>query len=67
MIYAATYGNGIMSCATYKEGSDFGVDENIVNENVQVNVYPNPVRGTAQFSFNMVESGNVKDRNCQHL
>ena len=59
MIYAATYGNGIMSCSTYKEGKDLDVDENIVSENVQVNVYPNPVRGAAQFSFNMVESGNV--------
>ena len=59
MIYAATYGNGIMSCSSYKEGSDLNVDENLANVNVQVTVYPNPVRGTAQFSFNMVESGNV--------
>ena len=60
MIYAATYGNGILACGTYKEGSDFGVDEVLAeSQNVQINVYPNPVRGTAQFNFTMVENGNV--------
>ena len=60
MIYAATYGNGIISCGTFKEGSDFGVDEVVAdNQNVQINVYPNPVRGTAQFNFTLTESANV--------
>jgi photosystem II stability/assembly factor-like uncharacterized protein len=59
MIYAGTYGAGIMKCSTYKEGSDLGVDEIVTENNIQVNVYPNPVRGTAQFSFTMAENGNV--------
>ena len=60
MIYAATYGNGIVSSATYKEGSDFDVDEVYTdNEIVSVNVYPNPVRGNGQFVFTVRENANV--------
>ena len=61
MIYAATYGNGILACGTYKEGSDYGVDEVLADDsqNTQVNVYPNPVRGIAQFNFTITESANV--------
>lgn len=59
MIYAATYGEGIISCATYKEGSDFGVEENDMTENVQVNIYPNPVRDMAQMNITLTESANV--------
>lgn len=60
MIYAATYGNGILMCGTYEEGSDFGVDEvESDSHNAQVSVYPNPVRGNAQFNFTMSENGNV--------
>jgi hypothetical protein len=60
MIYAATYGSGIIMCGTYKEGSDFGVDEVLAeSQNVMINVYPNPVRNNAQFNFTMSENGNV--------
>ena len=59
MIYAATYGEGIISCATYKEGSDFGVEENDMTENVQVNIYPNPVRDMAQMNITLTESAKV--------
>lgn len=59
MIYAATYGEGIISCATYKEGSDFGVEENDMTENVQVSIYPNPVRDMAQMNITLTESANV--------
>ena len=62
MIYAATYGNGILGCAYYKvpDDSNNDVPENYVEETkVEVNVYPNPVRGAAQFSFNMTEGANV--------
>lgn len=63
MIYAATYGCGVIKCGTYKEGSDFGIDEVFAgNQNVMINVYPNPVRGDAQFNFTMSENGNVS---CQ--
>jgi hypothetical protein len=60
MIYAATYGCGIIKCGTYKEGSDHGINEVFAgNQNVMINVYPNPVRGDAQFNFTMSENGNV--------
>ena len=59
MIYAATYGAGIISSATYKEGSDFGLEENDMTENVQVNIYPNPVRDMAQMNITLTESANV--------
>ena len=60
MIYAATYGNGIVKCGTYKEGSDYGVDEVLTDsQSAQVNVYPNPVRGNAQFVFTTTENANV--------
>ena len=59
MIYAATYGAGIISSATYKEGSDYGVEENDMTENVQLNIYPNPVRNIAQMNITLTEGANV--------
>ena len=62
MIFAATYGNGILSCNTYKEPDDTNNDiiENFAdNAKIEVNVYPNPVKGAAQFTFNMTENANV--------
>lgn len=60
MIYAATYGNGVIASGTYKEGSDFGVEEvETASHNAQIEVYPNPVRGDAQFNFTMSENGYV--------
>lgn len=60
MIYAATYGHGIMAWGQYKEGTDFGVDEVMAEgTNVMINVYPNPVRGNAQFNFTMTENAKV--------
>ena len=61
MIYAATYGEGIITCANYKQTtSEFDVDEiEAVDNNIQINVYPNPVKGNAQFTFNLSENANV--------
>lgn len=59
MIYAATYGAGIISSASHKEGSDFGLEENDMTENVQVNIYPNPVRDMAQMNITLTEGANV--------
>ena len=60
MIYAATYGCGIISCGNYKVGPEFGLDENDVEDSfTQVNVYPNPASGNAQFTFNMNANGNA--------
>ena len=61
MIYAATYGAGIVTCANYKQtSSEFDVDEiEAVDNNIQINVYPNPVKGNAQFTFNLAENANV--------
>lgn len=61
-IYASTYGNGIIRCNDYRlNGSDLGIDENEVeaNASLQMNVYPNPVRGTANVSFELTESATV--------
>ena len=60
MIYAATYGAGILSCNTFKEGSEVGIDENDMEVSIsQVNIYPNPARGNAQISFNLSENAQV--------
>ena len=61
MIYAATYGSGIVQSGTFKVGPEFGVDENEAESNsvAQVNVYPNPARGNSQFTFDMSQNGNV--------
>ena len=59
MIYAATYGAGILSCSTYKEGGDLSVDENEMTENVQLNIYPNPLRGEGNVNITLTESAKV--------
>ena len=60
MIYAATYGAGIITCGTHKVGPEFGVEENDLEGGfAQVNVYPNPANGNAQFKFDMSQNGKV--------
>lgn len=61
MIYAASYGAGILSCGTYKEGGDLGVEENemAVEDHVQLNVYPNPVMGNARMNITLNEGAAV--------
>ena len=59
MIYAATYGQGIVSCGTYKEGGDLSVDENEMTENVQLNIYPNPIRGNGNINITLTEGAQV--------
>jgi len=60
MIYAATYGSGILSCDTYKEGGDNGVGENsITSSNMKLSVYPNPVRNNANFNITLSENARV--------
>ena len=59
MIYAATYGAGIISCATYKEGGDLSVVDNEMTDNVQLNIYPNPVRGAGKINITLTESAKV--------
>lgn len=60
VIYAATYGNGIIKCSDYKT-TDLGIDENEIGaENaLQMNVYPNPVRGTANINIELSETATV--------
>ena len=60
MIYAATYGAGIITSGSYKEGADFGVDENeMANNGVQLNIYPNPVRESANINITLNETANI--------
>ena len=60
MIFAATYGNGIIACDTYKVGSDFGVDENEYSDsNVALNVYPNPVKDMVNVNITLDTRANV--------
>jgi photosystem II stability/assembly factor-like uncharacterized protein len=60
MIYAATYGSGILECGTYKEGGDLSVDENEMAENgVQLNVYPNPIRNNGNINITLTEGAKV--------
>jgi len=60
-IYASTYGNGIIKCNDYRlNGADLGIEENeIETSSVQLNVYPNPVRGTANFNIELTETSTV--------
>lgn len=62
VIYASTYGNGIVKCNDYRVGgSDYSVDENTVADNnaLQMNIYPNPVRGNGNINFELTESASV--------
>ncbi|MGN0033695.1 MAG: T9SS type A sorting domain-containing protein [Candidatus Limimorpha sp.] len=60
MIYAATYGNGILKCDTYWNNSgDYSVEENEMSSTLSLNIYPNPVRGNANISINLSEAANV--------
>lgn len=60
MIYAATYGSGIISCANYKEGGDLSVDDNeMTSSNMNLNIYPNPVRDNAKFNITLNENARV--------
>ena len=59
VIYAATYGKGVFRCENYKKEFTVVPETPAVEEAVTVNLYPNPVRGEATVSFNMVDNGNV--------
>lgn len=59
MIYAATYGAGVLSCDTYKEGGDLGVNENETTATAQLSVYPNPVKDNGQINITLNENANV--------
>ena len=58
IIYAATYGRGVFRCENYKK--EFAsVSENQSIDNINVTMYPNPVRTQATLSFELEENGNV--------
>ena len=59
IIYAATYGRGVFRCENYKKDFASVPEAPAVVETVTVNMYPNPVRGEATVSFNMVDNGIV--------
>lgn len=60
IIYAATYGKGLYKCETYKaeNNSEVNINENVAN-NVELNIYPNPIVSEATISFNIEESAQV--------
>lgn len=62
IVYAATYGNGIIKNETYKSKDNLGITENSLSSSaaLQMNVYPNPVVGTAQINFELSESASVR-------
>lgn len=63
IIYAATYGNGIIKCEDYKVegGGEVSIAENNIDENaLNLSVYPNPVVGTANVRFELSETQTVK-------
>jgi hypothetical protein len=59
IIYAATYGKGVFRCENYKKEFESVPETPAAVETVTVNMYPNPVRGEATVSFNMVDNGTV--------
>ena len=59
IIYAATYGRGVFRCENYKKFSGTSVPETPAVASVNVEMYPNPVRGQATVSFELNESSNV--------
>ena len=61
IIYAATYGRGLYKCETYKvdnSGSEVNINENVAN-NIELNIYPNPIVSEATINFNIEESAQV--------
>ena len=61
IIYAATYGRGLYKCETYKvdnSGSEVNINKNVAN-NIELNIYPNPIVSEATISFNIEESAQV--------
>lgn len=58
VIYAATYGRGLFRCDNFILNSPVNVEE-VEAAEVNVNVYPNPARETANVSFNLEQSAYV--------
>ena len=61
MIYAATYGAGIISSNTFKADIELSIDENEeeAKENVQLNIYPNPIRNHGNINITLTENAKV--------
>ena len=60
MIYAATYGNGIIKCDSYwVNPGDYSVEENVMANTLPLNIYPNPVRGNGYMNININETAEV--------
>ena len=62
MIYAATYGAGIVSCddfAFVDESGDDNNDPTAATEAEELSIYPNPVRDFAQFDITVDNSASV--------
>ena len=58
VIYAATYGRGLYRCDNFILNSPMDIEEHASTE-VNVNVYPNPARESANISFNIEEGAYV--------
>ena len=59
-IYAATYGAGILKYKTGEENNEPGDDDDDDTATAEhLNVYPNPVRGNAQFDINVADNTTV--------
>ena len=59
IIYAATYGRGVFRCENYKKDFASVPETPNVDNVVNVNIYPNPVRSQATVSFDLMESCDV--------
>ncbi len=59
IIYAATYGRGVFRCENYKKDFASVPETPSVDNVVNVNIYPNPVRSQATVSFDLMESCDV--------
>ena len=62
MLYAATYGSGILANGTYLKESTPGVvedDDDETTDAVQFNIFPNPVRNYGNMNITLAEGANV--------
>ncbi len=60
IIYAATYGRGLMRCNTFRK--PVGIDEIIADQKIlkeELALYPNPVYDVVNIEFNIVKQGIV--------
>ena len=61
VVYVATFGRGLYKCEDFVQNESESIEENtsLVNNTLEMNIYPNPVVNNATINFNVEETSAV--------